>query len=62
MQFSFLLQLVQGLVQVFAKMTRLQWLQKWDEEIQKSSKGRNYRLFKSTISYENYFKILPKQN
>ena len=39
-----------------------QCLQKWDDDTQKSSKGRNYRLFEATISFENYFKILPKQN
>ena len=56
-------QLNNNFVHKTIKQTLLdQCLQKWDGDTQKSSKGRNYRLFKNTISFENYFKILPKQN
>ena len=56
-------QLNNNFVHKTIKQTLLdQCLQKWDDDTQKSSKGRNYRLFKATVSFENYFKILPKQN
>ena len=38
------------------------FLQGWDQEINNSSKGKHYRLFKSNISLEKCFTILPKPN
>ena len=36
-----------------------QFIQLWNEQMQNSTKCLNYRIFKTTFEFENYFKILP---
>ena len=31
-----------------------QFIQRWQSQLQQSSKGKNYNVFKETISFENY--------
>ena len=37
-----------------------QYFQKWSSDLQKSSKCKNYALFKTELKFENYLKIYLK--
>ena len=37
-----------------------QYLQSWTAQLQLSSKGKNYNLFKDNINFEPYINMLPK--
>ena len=37
-----------------------QFIQKWSSDVNNSSKGQTYRIFKQNFGFENYIKISPK--
>ena len=37
-----------------------QFIQNWHSQLQQSSKGNNYSVFKETCQFENYLKLLPR--
>lgn len=45
---------------VIKKVLIDQFVQKWHQSLNESSKGRNYSLFKSEFSFEQYLNILPR--
>ena len=44
---------------VFKQCLKDQFVQTWNENVYESSKGINYRIFKTKFGYEPYFNVLP---